>query len=246
MPYWLWPVAAAPFAGSFVGTLVTRATDGRSALWGRSSCDACRHALGAGDLVPIASWLAAGRRCRHCGAVVSGFYPAIEIGALLLAVWAASAASGSTLWTSCALAWCLLALAAIDIREGLLPDALTLPLAVVGLAATALQTPDEISARLIGAGAGFAALAATREVYRRLRRRDGLGLGDAKLLAAGGAWVGWQGLPSALLLACMATLGWVLVEGWWRRVGVALDRRIPFGPGLCLGIWLVWLYGPLD
>ena len=95
MPYWLWPVAVAPFAGSFVGTLVTRSTDGRSALWGRSSCDACRHALGAGDLVPIASWLAAGRRCRHCGAVVSGFYPAIEIGALLLAIWAASAASGT-------------------------------------------------------------------------------------------------------------------------------------------------------
>ncbi len=245
MPYWLWPVAAAPFAGSFLGTLVTRSTDGRSALWGRSNCDACRHTLVAGDLVPIASWLAAGRRCRYCGADVSGFYPAIEIGALLLAAWAASAAAGPQLWVSCALAWCLLALSATDMREGLLPDALTLPLAVAGLAAAAWQTPDDIIARLIGAAAGFVALAATREAYRHLRRRDGLGLGDAKLLGAGGAWVGWQGLPSVLLLACMATLGWVLLEGWWRG-GMALDRRIPFGPGLCLGIWLVWLYGPLN
>ncbi len=245
MPYWLLPVAAAPFAGSFVGTLVTRSTDGRSALWGRSSCDACRHTLGAGDLVPIASWIAAGRRCRHCGGTVSGFYPAIEIAALVLAAWAASATAGADLWISCGLAWCLLALAAIDIREGLLPDALTLPLAIVGLAVAVLESPDDLMARLIGAGAGVAVLAGTREIYRRLRHRDGLGLGDAKLLGAGGAWVAWQGLPSVLLLACMATLGWVLLEGW-RRGGVALDRRIPFGPGLCLGIWLVWLYGPLN
>ena len=245
MPYWLLPVAAAPFAGSFVGTLVTRSLDGRSALWGRSSCDACRHTLGAGDLVPIASWVAAGRRCRHCGAGVSGFYPAIEIAALVLAAWAASATAGMDLWISCALAWCLLALAATDIREGLLPDALTLPLALAGIAAAVFQTPDDLTARLIGAGAGWAVLAATREIYRRLRHRDGLGLGDAKLLGAGGAWIAWQGLPSVLLLACMATLGWVLLEGWWRG-GLTLDRRIPFGPGLCLGIWLVWLYGPLN
>lgn len=245
MPYWLLPVAAAPFAGSFVGTLVTRSTDGRSALWGRSSCDACRHTLGAGDLVPIASWIAAGRRCRHCGGAVSGFYPAIEIAALVLAAWAASATAGADLWISCALAWCLLALVAVDIREGLLPDVLTLPLAIAGIAIAVFENPDDLTARLIGAGAGWAVLAATREIYRRLRHRDGLGLGDAKLLGAGGAWVVWQGLPSVLLLACMATLGWVLLEGW-RRGAVTLDRRIPFGPGLCLGIWLVWLYGPLN
>jgi len=245
MPHWLWPVAVAPFAGSFVGTLVTRATDGRSALWGRSSCDACRHALGAGDLVPVASWLASGRRCRHCGAAISGFYPAIEIGALLLAGWAASVAGGIDLWLSCGLAWCLLALAVTDLREGLLPDALTLPLAAAGLGIAALDGTDALAARAIGALVGYGVLMATRAIYRRLRRRDGLGLGDAKLLAAGGAWVAWQGLPSVLLLACVATLGWALLQGWWRG-GMALDGRIPFGPGLCLGIWLVWLYGPLS
>jgi len=245
MPYWLLPVAVAPFAGSFVGTLVTRATDGRSALWGRSCCDACGRTLGASDLVPVASWLAAGRRCRYCGAAVSGFYPAIEIGALLLAIWAASASIGLDLWISCGFAWCLLALAATDIREGLLPDALTLPLAAAGLALAAIATPDELTERGLGAVAGYAVLAATREIYRRLRRRDGLGLGDAKLLAAGGAWLGWEALPSVLLLACVVTLGWVLLAGWWRG-NLALDRRIPFGPGLCLGIWLIWLYGPLS
>ena len=245
MPYWLWPVAVAPFAGSFVGTLVTRATDGRSALWGRSSCDACRHALGAGDLVPVASWLASGRRCRHCGAAISCFYPAIEIGALLLAGWAASVTAGIDLWVSCGLAWCLLALAVTDMREELLPDALTLPLAAAGLVLAAFDGTDALAGRLLGAAAGYGVLTATRAIYRRLRRRDGLGLGDAKLLAAGGAWVAWPGLPSVLLLGCVATLGWALLQGWWRG-GVALDRRIPFGPGLCLGIWLVWLCGPLS
>jgi leader peptidase (prepilin peptidase)/N-methyltransferase len=69
-------------------------------------------------------------------------------------------------------------------------------------------------------------------------------LGDAKLLAAGGAWVSWEGLPSVLLLACAAALAWVLMMRW-RGVAVTLDRSIPFGPTLCLGTWLVWLYGPL-
>ncbi|QLH39834.1 MAG: prepilin peptidase [Defluviicoccus sp.] len=85
---------------------------------------------------------------------------------------------------------------------------------------------------------------AISRLYRWLRHRDGLGLGDAKLLAAGGAWVSWWGLPTVVLLAAVTALLVALVR---RALGdrSVVGQRLAFGPELCLGIWLVWLYGPL-
>jgi leader peptidase (prepilin peptidase)/N-methyltransferase len=241
---WYWPVAAAPFVGSFLTVLITRPSAGRSVVWGRSTCDHCGHPLGIGDLVPIASWLAAGGRCRYCDAPVAALYAGVEAAALAAAVWAAALTAGASLWLSCALAWCLLALAVIDVREGLLPDALTFPLLLIGLAAAIPEGRTDLLDRGIGAIAGFASLAVTRVLYRRIRGREGLGLGDAKLLGAAGAWVSWEGLPSVVLIGSIVTLTWALAERWRGRP-VVLDQRIPFGPGLCLGAWIVWLYGPL-
>ena len=241
---WLWPVLMAPFIGSFLGTLATRLPAGAPVIAGRSRCDHCRHSLGVLELMPVVSWLAAGRRCRHCGAPVSAFYPAIELAALGIALWAAFTVPGDRLWLACALGWCLLALAAIDLRHYLLPDWLTLPLVPLGLFVAWLDDPAEVLPHALGAAAGFAAFALIAIAYRRLRGRDGLGLGDAKLLAAAGAFVSWEGLPSVVLLAAAASLALLLLR---RRGGGALrlDERLAFGPGLCLGLWLVWLYGPL-
>jgi leader peptidase (prepilin peptidase)/N-methyltransferase len=242
---WLYPALAAPFIGSFVGVLVTRLPRGRSVVWGRSECPGCGHELGPSDLVPIASWLLSRGRCRYCTEPVSRLYPMLELAAFGLAVWAATAA-GTTLllWVSCGLAWLLLALAAIDIRDGLLPDALTLPLIPAGLATAYLIDPDEVLSHAIGAAAGLIAFVTVRLIYRRWRGREGLGLGDAKLLAAAGAWVSWTGLPSVVLIAAIAGLVSKLAL---RSPGdrLALDSEIAFGPGLCIGLWLVWLYGPL-
>ncbi|HLJ64238.1 MAG TPA: A24 family peptidase, partial [Stellaceae bacterium] len=230
--------------GSFLGVLVMRLPAGRPVIWARSRCPRCGHTLTAVELVPLVSWLAAGRRCRHCQAPIPFFYAAMELGALGLAAWAALVLPADQLGASCALGWCLLALAVIDARHFLLPDVLTLPLIPAGLVLSALDDPAMLLPHAIGAGAGFAVFVLIGALYRRLRHRDGIGLGDAKLLAAAGAWISWEGLPSAVLLACLASGAWLLLDSG-KRQRITLDARIPLGPGLCLGTWLVWLYGPL-
>lgn len=237
-------IAAAPFVGSFLGVVATRLTEGRTVLFGRSACDACGATLGPLDLVPLISFAALRGRCRHCGAKIGLLHPVMEIAALALAVQAALVTSGWVLLASCGLGWTLLALAAIDWRTGLLPDVLTLPLAVAGLGVAWWLDPASLGDHAIGAAAGFLGFAALSEIYRRLRGRDGLGLGDAKLLAASGAWLSWSGLPTTILFGALIGLVIVLVT---RRSGEALRAtdRIAFGPALAAATWLVWLYGPL-
>jgi leader peptidase (prepilin peptidase)/N-methyltransferase len=139
----------------------------------------------------------------------------------------------------------LLTLAVIDWRTYLLPDALTLPLALSGLAAAWFFDRDAFAGHAIAAAAGFAVFAAISFAYRRWRGRDGLGLGDAKLLGALGAWVSWQGLPSVVLYAAVLGLAAALALSLAGR-GLSRDTRIAFGAFLALGGWLVWLCGPLQ
>jgi leader peptidase (prepilin peptidase) / N-methyltransferase len=243
-PASLWPVLVAPFIGSFLGVLVARLPRDEPFIWGRSGCDHCGHNLGVLDLVPILSWSLARGRCRYCGAGVTALYTGIELGAIALALWAATITEGPLLWASCLLGWCLLTLAVIDARDGLLPDALTLPLLLLGLAFAAVGGTEAVEARVIGAAIGFLSFALIRWAYRRWRGRDGLGFGDVKLMAAAGAWVSWDGLPSVVLIGALFGLALALLGPVLGR-RLALDQRLAFGPGLCLGTWLVWLYGPL-
>ncbi len=236
----LFMVLAAPFVGSFLGLVAARLPVGRPVLLGRSMCDACGHVLGVWDLLPVLSWLASRGRCRHCDAPVSSAYPLIEATALAAALWSLAVLPGWLAWAGAGLGWALIALAAADARHGILPDEITLPRIVAGLAVAWGIDPMLTAHNAIGAAAGFAFVVAVREVYRRLRGREGMGLGDAKLLAAAGAWVGWQGLAGVLLIAAATGLA----------VAVVLRRTspgdaLPFGPFLALGIWLTWLYGPL-
>jgi len=167
----------------------------------------------------------------------------IAVAAALVALWAAAAdADWLRLGVDCALGWSLLALAWIDWQRMRLPDFLTLPLLVVGLLAAALEMPDELSASIIGAVVGYAGLRLIDWGYRGLRGREGLGQGDAKLLAAGGAWLGWEALPWVVLLAAMLGLALALFH---RARGVALTREttLPFGPPLALAIWIIRLHG---
>ncbi len=241
---WWLPLFVAPFIGSFLGMLIQRLPAGRPWMWARSACSVCGHRLAVLDLVPLVSWLAIGGRCRHCGAGIPWFYPLIELAAFAVAIWAVLAAPGAA-WATCLLGWMLLALAAIDLRHYLLPDALTLPLLVAGLAEAFLDDPLGLAPRCIGAAAGFCLFTAVAFAYRRWRGRDGLGEGDGKLLAAAGAWVSWEGLPSVILIGAIASFGLLLIQRQRGRP-LGLDTALPFGPGLCLGTWLVWLYGPLS
>lgn len=235
----------APFIGSFLGVVIERVDRPRSILWGRSACPHCKTVLAPRDLVPLASWLLARGRCRHCGKPLGFFYPGIELAALAVALWSATLATGLAAWASDLLGWTLLALAVIDARHFLLPDFLTLPLVPLGLAANALIDPDNLEPAVIGAAAGFLAIIVIRQLYWWWRGREGIGLGDAKLLAAAGAWVGWPGLPSVVLTAALAALAATLIRHL-PRGSISATERVPFGSSLCFGIWIVWLYGPLQ
>jgi leader peptidase (prepilin peptidase)/N-methyltransferase len=241
---WWLPLAFAPFVGSFLGVLITRLPAAEPVVSGRSRCPVCATRLAPLDLVPLASWAWQRGRCRHCRAPLGLFYPAIELAAVAVALWASVVVPAGWLWPTCGLGWLLLTLAWIDARHLLLPDVLTLPLIPAGLLVAGWLAPAHLDRHLIGAVAGFVLLWALRWIYRRVRHREGLGLGDAKLLAAAGAWVGWPGLPGVLLIAAVAALAVTLAGG---LVAGGLDRHrpIPFGPFLSFGLWLSWLYGPL-
>lgn len=241
---WLLPVLVAPFVGSFLGLLIHRLPAGQGVAWGRSACPHCGHTLAARDLVPLLSWLWNRGRCRFCTARLGLFYPAVELAALLVALWSATVLSGWLVWASCLFGWLMLVLAWIDQRHQLLPDGLNLALLPSGLIVAWLAVPERILDHLAGAVLGFLALFAIDLAYRRLRHRQGLGLGDAKLLAGIGAWVAWQGLASVVLLAALSGLVFALL-GRSRGRPMHWLEKLPFAPHLCLGAWLVWLYGPL-
>lgn len=244
-PDWLILLIMAPFIGSFLGLVAERLPHGAKVVLARSHCAHCDHILGPADLVPLLSWLMLRGRCRHCRSAIGAFHPIIELLAIAVVPWAAMVLDGSALFTGVVLGWTLLALAAMDHRHQMLSDALTLPLLGAGLVfAAAWGRPSAFAGHAIGAVAGFIAFAAIGAAYRRLRHRDGLGLGDAKLLAAGGAWVSVEGLASVVLWASAIALAAVAGRLLARRP-VSADRAIAFGPYLALGIWLVWLYGPI-
>ena len=126
------------------------------------------------------------------------------------------------------------AIAIIDLRQFRIPDALSLPLALCGMLVAWLLPILPWQNHLIGAVAGFALFAVIGEVYFRHTGTEGLGLGDAKLFGAAGAWLGWQALPSVLLIAAVGGLVFALLRG--------RHLRVAFGPWLALGLWLVWLW----
>lgn len=241
---WLLPLLFAPFVGSFLATMIHRLPRREKLVWSRSRCPACATPLGPRDLVPLVSWALSRGRCRHCGTAISAFYPLVELAALAVALSAALVLDGWLVWATCGLGWTLLALGWIDQRHFWLPDAMSLPLIPAGLAVAWAAVPERLPAHLLGAVLGFAVLALVDAVYRRLRGRTGLGWGDAKLLAGLGAWVGWQGLASIVFLAA---LGGLLAVVALRLAGrpIRMGDSIAFGPYLCLGGWLVWLFGPL-
>jgi leader peptidase (prepilin peptidase)/N-methyltransferase len=233
----------APFVGSFLGVIVRRVPERLPMAWTRSRCDWCEAELRAHDLVPILSWLAAKGRCRYCGRTLGWFYPGIEVAAVAIALIAVLVDGGGAAWLDCLLGWWLLALAWIDIRCWRLPDVLTLPLVIAGLVAAAAFDPEQLTGRALGAALGYLSLRVVAALYRSFRGREGLGEGDAKLLAASGSWVGAGALPQLILVAAISAL---IAAAGLRLAGTRLSAHsaLPFGPFLALATWLLWLRGP--
>lgn len=214
--------------GSFIAALVIRWPQDRSVMVGRSACDACGHVLQVRDLVPLLSAVMARGTCRYCRAPIEPLHWRIEALGVVIGASAAWAVPMPQAAAVAAFGWLLLALAAMDITEFWLPDALTGTLAAGGVATAALGLAPSFGDRVIGGAAGYGALWLVGAAYKRVRGRDGLGGGDPKLLGAIGLWLGWQALPVTVLLACVLGFGVVLFWMVTAR-GARMDDRLPFG-----------------
>ncbi|WP_312148107.1 A24 family peptidase [Brevundimonas sp.] len=241
------------FVGSFLGLVSLRLPRGEDVIVGRSRCGGCGRTLKPWRMIPVISWALSRGRCSDCGATIPARYPLIELGSGLIGVWAGLSSPDFTLAAMTAvLGWNLLILAVVDAEHFWLPDALTLPLFAGGLLAAVLLYPvggpsallPALIPPLLGAIVGFVGLWLLARLYKLVRGREGLGGGDPFLLGAGGAWVGWTGLPSVLLWASAAGLSLVLTLLIMRRRVSGTDR-LPFGVFLSIGVWMTWLYGPL-
>jgi leader peptidase (prepilin peptidase)/N-methyltransferase len=241
----LWPLLAAPFIGSFLGVLIIRLPSRAPVALARSACAHCGTRLGALDLVPLVSCAAFRGRCRYCRAPIGLFYPAVELAATAVALWAVLVDPDTgRVWANCGLGWTLLALAWIDWIDFLLPDVLTLPLILAGLASTLTFDPEALTDHCLAVILAYLSFRGLAAVYRRLRGRDGLGGGDAKLIASAGAWCGLAALPlvvlGSALLGLLAALGLALTGR-----SMTSTTRIPFGPCIALAFWLVRMHGAL-
>jgi leader peptidase (prepilin peptidase)/N-methyltransferase len=251
-PVWFWVTSAlilAPVLGSFVGLTLVRMPSpekptGRSIVFGRSECSNCHRRLEVIDLIPVFSFLFLGGKCRTCGGRIKRLYPLLEIGSVLLVASACLTRPPEAILASAFLAPALLALAWTDWHAFWLPDRITLPLIGLGLIFSTLLTSGWPIASLIGATAGYLSFVALNALYKLWRGVDGFGGGDAKLMAAAGAWLEWQALPALVLIASLLGLAGILI---WRLRGAQITQQtaLPFGVPLVMGFWCLWLYGPI-
>ena len=233
-------LALGVIAGSFLATILIRWPRGKSAVAGRSRCDSCGTVLRARDLVPVVSYLAARGRCRSCGARIDARHLAVELAAAMIGFVALVAHPLPLAAVSAMLGWWLLLIALLDLEYQWLPDRLTLPLIPLGLVAGWAGFGPPLAERAAGAAIGWAALFLIAFLYRRMRRREGLGGGDPKLLAAIGAWVGALQLPFILLGAGALGLAAVLLMRL-RGEAVSGTSRLPLGTLMAVIAWPVWL-----
>ena len=212
----------------------------------RSHCPSCAQQLSASENVPVVSFLFLRGRCRHCKSRISARYPLVEIAASVASILVAITFgfTASTL-AFLAFAWFLLALSLIDLDHHLLPDDLTLPLLWLGLLVSAfnLGLPGvSLFDAVIGAAAGYMTLWSLFWAFLLVTGKEGLGYGDFKLLAALGAWLGWQAILPVLLLASLAgaVIGLILIVFGGRERSAPL----PFGPFLAAAGFVMLIWGP--
>ena len=223
------------------------ARNGRFDLaWPPSTCPSCGQRIAAIHNVPVLSYLALRGRCAGCGYRISVRYPSVETAAAILGVVVAYA-FGPTWQTVAALGftWSLLALTLIDLDHKLLPDSITLPLLWAGVVIAAFPIGGnplftDLHSSVVGAVAGYLSLWTVYQLFKLITGKEGMGYGDFKLLAAIGAWLGWQKLPLVILLSAVvgSVVGVGLIAG-----GRSRHVPIPFGPYLAAAGWVALVFG---
>ena len=211
-------------------------------LMPRSACPHCGHQLGALENIPLLSYAFLRGRCKACGSKISARYPLVEAltGALSFAVAVYYGYSWLTVF-GLVFVFALIVLTFIDYDTQLLPDDITLPLLWLGLLINLQHGYTDISSAVIGAMAGYLTLWGIFWLFKLVTGKEGMGYGDFKLLAAIGAWFGWQLLPAVILLSSVVGsvigIGLILLQGRDRQAA------IPFGPFLALGGIAALFYG---
>lgn len=207
-----------------------------------STCPHCGHKIRAWENVPIVSFLYLRGKCSNCKSDISARYPIIELVTGLLSV--AIIYHIGINWSGLAalvLTWSLIALTMIDIDTYLLPDDITLPLLWLGLIVNSFSLFTDLPSALWGAVAGYVSLWSVYKLFKLLTGKEGMGYGDFKLLAALGAWMGWQMLPQIILLSSLvgAVIGisMIVIRGRDKNI------PIPFGPYLAIAGWIAFVWG---
>lgn len=208
----------------------------------RSACPSCGHQISALENIPVVSYLALGGRCRGCKSKISARYPIVEaMTGLLSGLVAWHFGFGIAGLSALILLWGMIALTFIDADTQLLPDSITLPLLWLGLIVNSDNTFTDLRSAVLGAVFGYLALWSVYWLFKLATKKEGMGYGDFKLLAAIGAWLGWQVLPLVILLSSVvgAVIGIALI------VLARMGRNIPlpFGPYLAMAGFIALLWG---
>lgn len=231
-----YPLLLAPIFGSFIGAVVDRWPRGET-LDGRSICRSCGTTLGVIDLVPILTFVILRGKCRHCSAAIPRETIGTELLAILTMMPLIFVIDPGDKAIGMLLGLALLTLALIDRRHYWLPDDITLPLIVLGILFALMKGETPALASAVGAVAGYSLIAGLRAVYKHVKGIEAIGLGDAKLLAAIGAWLGWMALPFVILVA--SVLG--LIGGLAGTKDVGRYTKVPFGLYLSIVFYGAWL-----
>ncbi len=208
----------------------------------RSHCPKCKHQLSWYENIPLMSYLIQGGKCRHCRVKISWQYPVVEFvtGVLtVFAIWKFGATTQG--FAAIGFTWALIAMSGIDLRTQLLPDQLTLPLLWAGLILSTQTVFVDASTAIIGAALGYLILWSVYWLFKLATGKDGMGFGDFKLLAALGAWCGYQGLIPILLLSSF--VGAIVGSIYLAIAGKNRATPIPFGQWLALGGWIQLMFG---
>jgi leader peptidase (prepilin peptidase)/N-methyltransferase len=265
--WFLWTIAFCIGAaiGSFLNVCIYRIPADESVVHPGSRCPGCRTPIAWYDNVPIVSWLVLGGRCRRCHTAIASRYPFVEAatgGLALLALWRLGATPPALV--AFAFTAALLLITFIDFDHFFIPDEVSLPGVLIGLGLAALPHGIGLANAALGAALGGGLLWLVAWGYERSTGTEGMGLGDVKLLAMIGAFLGWQAIPIVLVVASIGgslagvfvifgargrramarvahQLGWRALPSFVRRA--ARRTAIPFGPFLALGA-VVALYAP--
>jgi leader peptidase (prepilin peptidase)/N-methyltransferase len=208
----------------------------------RSACPHCGHGITAVENFPVVSWLWLRGRCAGCKAPISPRYPIVEAvtaAMTVLAIWVFGMNAAG--FAAVVLTWWLIPLALIDADTYYLPDSMTLPLLWLGLLVNTQGVLTDLPSAVWGAIAGYLSLWTVFQLFKLVTGKEGMGFGDFKLLAALGAWLGWQSLPTIVILSSLvgAVVGIALIA----FAGRDRARPIPFGPYLAAAGWLAMLWG---